>query len=248
MSKAPALSLLSPSKDEGRRATRAPASMPPIPSVNLPLYPVRGTIHRFDFTLSSGGEGALPRPAADRDSVDFTVSRAGRRRDGKRPGCRRLPQPAARDERDSSEGGTDTMQRTTTQPGANPAGSGQAAGGVKTLDIAAAFIGNNGTPQAASRKPQAASRKPQAASRKPQAASRKPQAASRKPQAASRKPQAASRKPQAASRKPQAASRKPQAASRKPQAASRKPQAASRKPHPSTGSGASRKLAAWSAS
>ena len=64
------------------------------------------------------------------------------------------------------------MRQTTTQQGAACA---------NTLDIAAAFLGNNGTPQAASRKPQAASRKPQAASRKPQAASRKPQAASRKP-------------------------------------------------------------------
>ena len=62
------------------------------------------------------------------------------------------------------------MHHTTTQRGAARA---------NTLDIAAAFIGDNGTPQAASRKPQAASRKPQAASRKPQAASRKPQAASR---------------------------------------------------------------------
>ena len=73
------------------------------------------------------------------------------------------------------------MQHTTTQPGNGPADSGGTARRINSLDIAAAFIGYNETPQTANRKPQTANRKPQTANRKPQTANRKPQTANRKP-------------------------------------------------------------------
>ena len=135
-----------------------------------------------------------PWPPPARNGVNAAGRRMAWLRAGNTPrplaGCGGTPH-ATRESQTKEQPRCNVRRR---NPGSGLAGSGGTARRIKSLDIAAAFLGNNGTPQAASRKPQAASRRPQAASRKPQAC--KPQAASRKPQAASRKPQAASRKPQ----------------------------------------------------